>query len=231
MSGKCLPAAILVRKLLEQRACLQGEVPVDRLGHLAEAVLGFASPVIASLQFGNADDGHAYCEVVVTVDVQMQCQRCLEPVTVALGTNSRVRLVDDIESPSLTKDIEPVLLEKGELNIVELVEEELLLALPIIAKHRSAPNPDYRPGVDAVGLARLCIPGTVTVEDIDDAAQDAQAVETVNGHGRSMSSDTQTPMPGGITRRSDIGEDNPFNVLQSLVDSGEQEQNHGSSKE
>ena len=231
MSGKCLPAAVLVRKLLEQRACLQGEAAASRLERLSGAVLGLASPVTASLQFGSTDDGHVHCDIAVSVDVQMQCQRCLEPVTVALRTDSRLRLLDELEPSNLARHVEPVLLVKGELNITELVEEELLLALPIIAKHRATPNPDYTPGVDAVSLSQLCLPGTVTVEDIDNEAAEAAQALMIDGQGRISSRAAHSPGAGGVTRRSEIGEDNPFNVLQSLVDSSEQEKNHGSPEE
>ena len=219
MSGKCLPATVLVRKLLEQRACLQGEVPAAELPRLAEAVLGLATAVSASLQFGVGEDGHAYCDASVSVDVLMQCQRCLEPVTVALRTESRLRLIDELES-TLAKTVEPVLLDKGSLNLVELVEEELLLALPIIARNRAEPDPAGITGEDGFAVNIRCIPGVVSVEEL----------ASVQGQGITDSTDKPGHATGGVTRRSEIGEDNPFNVLQSLKESSAQEQNHGSSK-
>ncbi len=45
-------------------------------------------------------------------------------------------VADDEEAKSAIFEIEPLLLEDDELNVYELIEDEILLALPIVALHQ-----------------------------------------------------------------------------------------------
>lgn len=75
--------------------------------------------------------------------VWLTCQRCLQPFTEALAINRRLRFVrGEAAAEALDAEIEDdVLALTKSLDLRELVEDELLLALPIVPRHEICPQP------------------------------------------------------------------------------------------
>lgn len=68
-------------------------------------------------------------------EVELVCQRCLEPVAVPLEVNSDLELCsDEVEIATAEDDVDRVLAGEA-MDVVSLVEDEVLLALPMAAKH------------------------------------------------------------------------------------------------
>lgn len=69
------------------------------------------------------------------------CQRCLEPVAVDLTLDSRFALLaDETQVALIDEDVEPILLEdvvddKEKLWLLPMIEDELLVAIPLSPKH------------------------------------------------------------------------------------------------
>ena len=74
--------------------------------------------------------------------VWRDCQRCLEPVPLDLDLGRSLRFVaDEATAEALDADSEDdVLALPRSLDLHDLVEEELLLALPIVPMHESCPQ-------------------------------------------------------------------------------------------
>lgn len=71
------------------------------------------------------------------------CQRCLEAMPVAVQVDRRFRFVAD-EATALAEDDdceEDLLAMSGEFNAFELLEDELLLAMPLIISHADCQPP------------------------------------------------------------------------------------------
>lgn len=73
--------------------------------------------------------------------VVQECQRCLRPVRRAVESESRLAFVAREDVP-LPADHEPVVGDPHRVDLAALVEDELLLAVPLIAKH--APGEECR---------------------------------------------------------------------------------------
>jgi uncharacterized protein len=73
----------------------------------------------------------------------LTCQRCLQPMEVALTLDRRLRFVrGEAQAEALDAEIEDdVLALTRQLDLRELVEDELLLALPIVPRHARCPKP------------------------------------------------------------------------------------------
>lgn len=77
--------------------------------------------------------------------VPMTCQRTLKRYRQPIDSHSAVAVVaSESEVAGLPDDLEPKLVSEGRLNLVELVEDELLLALPIVPR-----DPESAPVVNA----------------------------------------------------------------------------------
>ncbi len=77
-----------------------------------------------------------YLEVIGTLP--LACQRCLEPIQFNLDIESRLELIPesaDLSQEELEDDTRDFLPVAGELNVAELVEDEVLLALPVAPRH------------------------------------------------------------------------------------------------
>jgi len=76
-------------------------------------------------------------------DVTLECQRCLGPMHVALRAERRIFFVDG-EDAAAALDAETeddVLALTPALDLPALVEDEVLLALPLVPRHDVCPEP------------------------------------------------------------------------------------------
>ena len=73
----------------------------------------------------------------------LQCQRCLQPVATAFEVDRSFRFVHGEEAAEkLDAEVdEDVLATPHALDLRELVEDELLLAMPIVPRHDVCPEP------------------------------------------------------------------------------------------
>ncbi|MDR0233918.1 MAG: YceD family protein [Zoogloeaceae bacterium] len=92
--------------------------------------------------------GKARLRVSVSGELPLVCQRCLSPVSVKLAIESRLELVDEQgvltqeELEDETLDFLPVVSGKaGFRSVLELVEDEILLALPPAPMHEDCVLP------------------------------------------------------------------------------------------
>ncbi len=131
-----LPQFIDPRKLAARQAVLQGEILAESCSRLTEAVLEIISPVTAQVSFGANGSRRNAVTGCASVSVKALCQRCLEPVLLELAVNLSLTLVwSDEEAKSLPKQEEPWLVTDAEADLWGLIEEELILALPIVSLH------------------------------------------------------------------------------------------------
>jgi uncharacterized protein len=69
-------------------------------------------------------------------EVELVCQRCLQNMQYPLHESFDLMLIEsEAEMAAVPETHEPWIANALHLNVLELVEEQLLLALPLIAKH------------------------------------------------------------------------------------------------
>ena len=84
-----------------------------------------------------------WLELQADAEVPLQCQRCLQAMNEALRVQRRFRFVRS-EEDALRLDEESeddVLLLPARLHLLEFLEDELMLALPIVPRHDACPTP------------------------------------------------------------------------------------------
>lgn len=131
-----LPRTVAARKLASRGQRLGGSVAQEALPRLAEAVLECGPRVAVELQFSAGEGGAPEIHGHVEAQVTLSCERCLQPVELTLAAEPALGLVrTDAEAGALPERLDPCVLQGEDLDLFELVEEELLLALPIVAMH------------------------------------------------------------------------------------------------
>ena len=88
-------------------------------------------------------DPQTWMHVEASTHVSLECQRCLKPVDVPLAISRHFRFVHGEDAAAqLDADTEDdVLAITRALDLRELIEDELLLAMPIVPRHEVCPEP------------------------------------------------------------------------------------------
>jgi uncharacterized protein len=131
---------------------LTGDWPADRLARLVAATLapddGVARPVVAWRARGErralAGAGRPPAlSVGADTEVALECQRCLQPMRVPLHAERRLFFVDGEEAAAAldAESEDDVLALTPAIDLAELIEDELLLALPLVPRHELCPAP------------------------------------------------------------------------------------------
>ncbi|ALO46161.1 hypothetical protein PS2015_1504 [Pseudohongiella spirulinae] len=96
-----------------------------------------AGNVKVRLQFGHDESHRRRIQGQVSTTVMLQCQRCLEPVAVELEESVDLAVVaSEAIADKLPADIDPWLSDEEQLVPADLIEEQLILGLPIVASHQ-----------------------------------------------------------------------------------------------
>ena len=119
-------------RLADGAAEVDFAVPLAELTGLAAGVAG---SVAGRAHFGRTQ-GFPVVELTVRGAATLQCQRCMQPMSVPVERLVKVALVaSEADAGRVPTELEPVLAPGGRISIGELIREELLLTLPIVALH------------------------------------------------------------------------------------------------
>lgn len=134
-----LPHEINPIELARKGAAIHGELPAKRLQRLQEAVVEVVSPVEVALQFDQDNYGRARIHGKISAQVKLTCQRCGELMDQNLVVEPEIHpVLSDDQAKNLDNMYDPLVTHGEPVEIKELVEEELLLSLPMVAKHEPA---------------------------------------------------------------------------------------------
>jgi uncharacterized protein len=88
-------------------------------------------------------EAELWLDLQARTQVWLTCQRCLQPLTEPLAVDRTIRFVrGEAAAEALDAELEDdVLALSRSLDLRELVEDELLLALPIVPRHAQCPQP------------------------------------------------------------------------------------------
>jgi uncharacterized protein len=146
------PSRLDVAAFAKEAGTLKGRWPLQRLVRLHAAALAPAGADEADavawqvrgevLRVGGGA-GRPWLHLAASTRLTLQCQRCLGPVDTSLQVERRFLFVHGEDAAAqLDADSEDdVLALTRALDVRELVEDELLLALPLVPRHDVCPQP------------------------------------------------------------------------------------------
>ena len=127
-----------LKDLVARGSTLDLSFPVSSLERLAalSPLAGEAARLTARFTFRSGSEGRPQVHLVVAGVVPLVCQRCMAPLDLPVAVDVLLTLVcNDAEAAGLADPFETVLLADGELVPAEVVEDEVLAALPLVPKH------------------------------------------------------------------------------------------------
>lgn len=139
-----LPEYINPWKLARNGAQLEGALTLETLPRLVDAVHSHGARAEISWHFSLDEEGRPRLTGTTRAEVQLLCQRCLEPVTSTLDAALNLVVVHPGQTPpELDSPWEALEVADATISLAELVEDELLLALPLVPRHETCPRNQY----------------------------------------------------------------------------------------
>lgn len=134
----------------------EGEVSVADLPRLAAECIDAHASLRWTLQGGANSFGHPQLTMMVAGNVRLVCQRCMTALEHEIASEQVLVLVrneeqaDEIEELLGDESIDVIVGAKS-MNILDLVEDEALLSLPLSSRHEVCPDGAVQ---DAAGNVR-----------------------------------------------------------------------------
>src|ERR1700761_4843406 len=139
-----LPESVDAWRMVSARRSFQGELPIVAMKRLGGALAGTEGTAQYELDFGRDEFGTAYLDVRVQAPLSLTCQRTLEPFVLPLTVDSRLGLIrSERDESALPPNVEPLLVaDDGKLSLLDVIEDELLLALPLVPVNPDSALPE-----------------------------------------------------------------------------------------
>lgn len=123
-------------RLAELGRSFEGELPLSVFDRLSGELANASGNAGYRIEFGTDGRGHHFAEGRVRTELPLLCQRCLKPFAMPLERQWRVVLMDDpAEEELLDKGEDAFLVTDRGMKLSDLVEDELILAMPVVPVH------------------------------------------------------------------------------------------------
>ena len=135
-----LPKEIDPIRLAQNGLKYDGQILLSDMPRLAKSLHSDSGLVDVVLAFDIDEIGTPYVKGEFTVPVSIVCERCMLPMTISLSANCLLAMVvSEKLIDKLAEQYDPWLLESSEpVLLSKVVEDELILALPLVPRHTDA---------------------------------------------------------------------------------------------
>ncbi len=123
---------------------LERSISLDELPRLADVLATTAGYMSVRLEGSRDDAGKSWLQVDIVGEPVLCCQRCLGGVKFPLAISSRLQLMapgEEWPDDDLADDSADAIEAEKALAVLSLIEEEVLLALPIAPRHEKCEPP------------------------------------------------------------------------------------------
>lgn len=131
-----LPSTLDVRKAAARGVSVSGALKPGDLPRFVALLASEEGAISADLTFSRDEEKQAVIEVHFQAKVCVECQRCLQAMPLELvGENTLGIVWTDDQARHLPRHLDPLIVTEEGCNLWELVEDELILALPPFSYH------------------------------------------------------------------------------------------------
>ncbi len=146
--SKRLPRLVDPGRLAQRNAVFDGIIASENLPRLLKAVHTVGG-VAVKLRFEIDEQGRRRITGEFDAPMELVCQRCLQAKPEHLAGEVNLAVVrSEEQAKQLPGFIEPWIVEEGEADLYSIIEEELLLSLPLVTYHE---HDCIDPGLMTVG--------------------------------------------------------------------------------
>lgn len=146
-----VPEKLDIQAFIEEGATLSGELPVAALPRVAAGLMpGLELAGLPAVRWSaqgrtvpqRVGGPQLWLDLQADAELEWECQRCLHGVREPLGIDLQIRFARD-EAEAVRLDAESdddVLALTRHLNLLELLEDELIMAQPLVPRHEVCPT-------------------------------------------------------------------------------------------
>ena len=154
-----LPELLDPRRAVALGSSFEGQMEIARLSRLRPMLASTEGSVDYRLSFGKDERGYGVVTGRVVGDLRVRCQRCNDAMILPVDSELSLALTEGLdEAAALPDEYDPLLLDGRLMRSSELIEDELLLAVPVVPRHPEgsceAPLPKSSPGEHVGGDGR-----------------------------------------------------------------------------
>jgi uncharacterized protein len=132
-----LPVVIDPLSFADKGKRLTGVLKINKLTRLSDLLLEKTGVVDIDISF-DKEGRLAVIYGEINVILMLQCQSCLAQLALPIERSFKLGVVESLdEADKLTSDCEPLILENEKISLTELIEDEVLLALPDFPRHEN----------------------------------------------------------------------------------------------
>lgn len=147
MKHESAPTHLQLRAFAQGRRQLSGHDPIACFPRIMDETGGRAQDVVVTwtangdMRTGGQGEEQVWLHLQADTTVPLLCQRCLDVVQTRLPVDRWFRFVADEETAAAEDDdaAEDLLVFAGDFDLRELIEDELVLELPLIPRHDVCP--------------------------------------------------------------------------------------------
>jgi uncharacterized protein len=127
-----------VGPLADARAEIDFSIPLSEFPRVLPLLAAPDGSAAGKVEFGR-EGRTIVAQVKAEADLTLRCQRCLRPMKWPVAAAGRAAVVaTPAQADRVPEALETVLAPDHRISIRDLVEEELLLALPLVPRHEDA---------------------------------------------------------------------------------------------
>ncbi len=146
MSNAPLPNQLDIRKLVVKGAEISVDTPVSSLPRFVDLLANDGSLININLQFYVDDERFRRVDGQINGEVEVFCQRCLEPMPLPVDIQFQLAVVwSEEDAERLPETLEPLIVGEELVDLADIVSEELILSLPFVSYHKV--DDCHQPGV------------------------------------------------------------------------------------
>lgn len=122
--------------LAARQAELEGEFSVTDMSRLGDYLGEAGGSCAVRFGFSHQQPGWIGLAVELRCRLTVSCQRCLGPLELEISERAEFGLVtDDTAADILPEGIEPIELDGDRFSPMQLIEDELIIAVPMAPRH------------------------------------------------------------------------------------------------
>jgi uncharacterized protein len=116
---------------------LEGEIELTELSRLRPSLFSDSGTVKVKMRFDIDQTGTPFMQGMFTTTLSLTCERCMEELRYPVEINTLLGLVKHERLVSrLSEQYEPWIIDETDfVNPADVIEDELILALPLVPKH------------------------------------------------------------------------------------------------
>jgi uncharacterized protein len=124
-----------VDTLVGTEAAIDFTIPLSELPRVSQELSATDGDASGNVRFSR-QLGQAVATLEVSAQPELVCQRCMQPMRWPVKVESRIALVSDYDAADrVPEGMEVFLVEADSVSVRDLVDEEIMLALPHVARH------------------------------------------------------------------------------------------------